>query len=66
MRGVRPRRVEEDVWDKLAAVHYVATDSPTNEGEDYVASASRAQRGRGHGGNRLFYLAVPPDAFETS
>jgi glucose-6-phosphate 1-dehydrogenase len=56
-----------DVWDELAAgMRYVATDFADDRGEDSVLDALRElDESRGTAGNRLYYLAVPPDAFET-
>ena len=56
-----------DVWEELAAgMRYVATDFAEDAGEDRVVEALRElDRERGTAGNRLYYLAVPPVAFET-
>jgi glucose-6-phosphate 1-dehydrogenase len=56
-----------DVWDDLAAgMRYVATDFADDAGEDAVVDALRdLDEKRGTGGNRIYYLAVPPVAFET-
>jgi glucose-6-phosphate 1-dehydrogenase len=58
---------EASVWNDLAAgLRYVATEFADDEGENRVLEAIRElddERGCGH--NRLYYLAVPPDAFET-
>ncbi len=53
------------VFDELAAgVRYVATDFADDSGEDRVGDAlAELDRTRGTGGNRLHYLAVPPQAF---
>jgi glucose-6-phosphate 1-dehydrogenase len=58
---------QSDVWQELAAgMRYVATDFATDQGEDRVMEALRElDEKRGTGGNRLYYLAVPPMAFET-
>jgi glucose-6-phosphate 1-dehydrogenase len=57
----------QDVWDSLAAgMRYVTTDFASEEGEDGIGRAlEELDAGRGTGGNRLYYLAVPPQAFET-
>jgi glucose-6-phosphate 1-dehydrogenase len=54
-----------DVFDRLAsAVRYVSTDFADDAGEDKVGD-QLAELDRTHGttGNRLHYLAVPPQAF---
>ena len=55
------------VWNELAAgMRYVATDFADDRGEDVVVEALRElDEKRGTAGNRLYYLAVPPAAFET-
>ncbi len=57
----------EDVWDALAAgMRYVSTDFADAGGETNVAKALvELDQQRGTGGNRLYYLAVPPPAFPT-
>ena len=56
-----------DVWKDLeAGMRYVATDFADGRGEDLVVEALRElDEKRGTAGNRLYYLAVPPAAFET-
>ncbi len=56
-----------DAWRDLAdGMRYVATDFADDRGEDAVVEALRdLDEKRGTGGNRLYYLAVPPVAFET-
>ena len=56
-----------DPWDELAeGMRYVATDFADDKGEDAVVDALRElDEQRGTGGNRVYYLAVPPVAFET-
>jgi glucose-6-phosphate 1-dehydrogenase len=56
-----------DVWNELAAgMRYVSTDFADDRGEDDVVDALRdLDEKRGCGGNRVYYLAVPPAAFET-
>jgi glucose-6-phosphate 1-dehydrogenase len=56
-----------DVWNDLAAgMHYVPTDFADDRGEDEVVQAlGDLDEKRGTAGNRLYYLAVPPAAFET-
>jgi glucose-6-phosphate 1-dehydrogenase len=55
-----------DVFESLAAgVRYVSTDFSDDTGEDLVGrTLDEVDRTRGTGGNRLHYLAVPPQAFE--
>ena len=59
--------LEDEIWDELAeGLRYVATDFADDGGEDRVAEVLRElDESRGTGGNRLYYLAVPPAAFET-
>ena len=54
----------QDVWDTLAAgMRYVGTEFDDEEGEDRVGRAlEELDAERGTGGNRLYYLAVPPQA----
>jgi len=56
-----------DVWNELAAgMRYVSTDFADDRGEDDVVEALHdLDQKRGTAGNRLYYLAVPPLAFET-
>jgi glucose-6-phosphate 1-dehydrogenase len=56
-----------DVFESLAAgVRYVATDFSDEGGEDRVLDAlEELDETRGCAGNRLHYLAVPPQAFGT-
>jgi glucose-6-phosphate 1-dehydrogenase len=56
----------QDVWDELAGgTFYVSTDVADEAGEDLVARRlTEIDEERGTGGNRLYYLAVPPDAME--
>jgi glucose-6-phosphate 1-dehydrogenase len=58
--------LKEDVWEELAAgVRYVAMDFKDEDGwqalEDALEDLDEA---RGTNGNRVYYLAVPPSAFE--
>ena len=56
----------QDVWDSLAAgMRYVGTEFDDDERRG-LASAQVLEEldaERGTGGNRLYYLAVPPQAF---
>jgi glucose-6-phosphate 1-dehydrogenase len=58
---------DAEVWSALAdAMTYVATDFADDRGEDAVLDVlRRLDEERGTAGNRLYYLAVPPAAFET-
>jgi glucose-6-phosphate 1-dehydrogenase len=57
----------QDVWDSLTeSMTYVATDFADAAGEDRIADVLRGlDETRGTAGNHLYYLAVPPAAFET-
>ena len=57
----------EEVWDELAGqLHYVTTDFSDPGGEDRVHDLlGRLDEELELGGNRVFYLAVPPPAFPT-
>jgi glucose-6-phosphate 1-dehydrogenase len=54
----------DDVWETLApAIRYVTLDFRSEEGwNDLSASLTELDRTRGTGGNRVYYLAVPPSA----
>ena len=56
----------EDVWEALAAgMRYVATDFADDAGNNAVlAVLNELDETRGTAGNRIYYLAVPPVAFE--
>jgi glucose-6-phosphate 1-dehydrogenase len=58
----------EDIWESLVdGMSYVpVTAENANEGFDRLATAlTELDRDRGTAGNRVYYLAVPPSAFET-
>jgi glucose-6-phosphate 1-dehydrogenase len=57
----------QDVWDELAGqLHYLATDFADAGGENAVHDLlGKLDEERQLGGNRVFYLAVPPPAFPT-
>jgi len=57
----------QDIWDDLAAnMHYVATDFADEGGESRLAELlTRLDEEQQLGGNRVYYLAVPPPAFPT-
>jgi glucose-6-phosphate 1-dehydrogenase len=59
--------IRREVWDGLArSTRYIATDFASDVGEDAVVKAlHRLDEQRGTLGNRLYYLAIPPQAFET-
>jgi glucose-6-phosphate 1-dehydrogenase len=57
----------QDVWDELAsATFYVGSPFEDEAGEDRVAHRlAEIDEERGTQGNRLYYLAVPPDVMEV-
>jgi glucose-6-phosphate 1-dehydrogenase len=57
----------DDVWQELAdGMHYIDGDGKEDAVFDRVAETlTELDRERGTAGNRVYYLAVPPDAFET-
>ena len=57
----------QETWDELAPkLHYVATDFADSGGEDKVHDLlGKLDEDEQLGGNRVFYLAVPPPAFPT-
>jgi glucose-6-phosphate 1-dehydrogenase len=57
----------EHVWESLAeGMRYVSTDFADDRGEDEVAETlNQIDEERGTAGNRVYYLAVPPDAIAT-
>jgi glucose-6-phosphate 1-dehydrogenase len=57
---------DREVWKGLASgIHYVATDFASDEGEDEVAKKlEQLDEQQGTAGNRVYYLAIPPQAFE--
>jgi glucose-6-phosphate 1-dehydrogenase len=54
----------QDIWDELAAsMYYVTTEFANDAGEDrLVALLNSLDEERGLQGNRVYYLAVPPNA----
>jgi glucose-6-phosphate 1-dehydrogenase len=56
----------DDVWDALTdGIRYIAADFSNHEELDRLAAMMReADEERGTGGNRVYYLAIPPVAFE--
>jgi glucose-6-phosphate 1-dehydrogenase len=57
----------QDVWDELASnMHYTATDFADEGGEGKLEQlAEQCDEQSKLGGNRVYYLAVPPPAFPT-
>jgi glucose-6-phosphate 1-dehydrogenase len=57
----------DEAWDALArCTRYVATEVADEEGEDRIASTlSGLDEELGTHGNRVYYLAVPPEAMPT-
>jgi glucose-6-phosphate 1-dehydrogenase len=57
----------DDVWSELAAnMHYIATDFSDEGGEKTLQELlGRLDEEKELGGNRVYYLAVPPAAFDT-
>jgi glucose-6-phosphate 1-dehydrogenase len=57
----------DEVWESLAeGMRYVATDFSDEGGEDEVARVlSELDEERGTGGDRVYYLAIPPSVFPT-
>ena len=57
----------DDVWEDLAAAtYYVPTEFADEHGEDLIVEKlNEIDREHGTEGNRLHYLAVPPNAIET-
>jgi glucose-6-phosphate 1-dehydrogenase len=57
----------DEIWEPLAEVmRYVGTDFSDEGGEDEVARIlSEFDAERGTGGNRVYYLAIPPSVFPT-
>ncbi|HET7045619.1 MAG TPA: glucose-6-phosphate dehydrogenase [Gaiellaceae bacterium] len=57
----------DEVWERLAAgMRYVTTDFSQESGFDELGQAlHELDETRGTRGNRLYYLAIPPGAFET-
>jgi glucose-6-phosphate 1-dehydrogenase len=57
----------QDVWNTLAkGMRYIATEFDSDTGEDSVAQMlDDCDEKDGTLGNRVYYLAIPPQAFET-
>jgi glucose-6-phosphate 1-dehydrogenase len=60
----RTKPINEEVWDAFAQnIHFVA--APDDAGYDALArSLDKVDAEAGTNGNRLFYLATPPQAYE--
>jgi len=67
VRGYARDPFRQDVWDELASrLHYRSTDFGDPGGEDAVHDLlGHLDEELDLGGNRVFYLAVPPPAFPT-
>jgi glucose-6-phosphate 1-dehydrogenase len=59
--------LRDDVWQMLAdGMRWVRTDFADEGGEDKLVEVlNRVDEERGTAGNRVYYLAIPPSAFET-
>src|SRR5437667_6543543 len=57
----------DDVWETLAdGMRYVATDFADEAGEDRLVDVlNELDAERNTGGNRVYYLAIPPSVFGT-
>jgi glucose-6-phosphate 1-dehydrogenase len=57
----------QDVWDRLAGgMRYVTAEFDQESGYDDLARVlGECDEQQGTGGNRLYYLAIPPRAFEA-
>ena len=57
----------DEIWEALAdGMHYVAADFTDEAGLDRLAdTVNDLDEVRGTAGNRVYYLAIPPVAFET-
>jgi glucose-6-phosphate 1-dehydrogenase len=61
-------KLRDDIWDQLAqGMRYLATDfeDEDDEGERVTAVLKELDEQRGTAGNRVYYLAVPPDVVPT-
>ena len=58
---------DEETWDWLAGgMRYASTDVANEDGQDRLAGVlDELDEQRGTAGNRVYYLAVPPDAIST-
>jgi glucose-6-phosphate 1-dehydrogenase len=57
----------EDVWESLAdGMRYLSADFSDSKGLDHLVDVvNDLDDERGTNGNRVYYLAIPPSAFET-
>jgi glucose-6-phosphate 1-dehydrogenase len=57
----------DDVWESLAdGIRYLTADFSDAEGLDHLVDmVNELDEQRGTKGNRVYYLAIPPSAFET-
>jgi glucose-6-phosphate 1-dehydrogenase len=57
----------DDVWETLAdGMRYLAADFSDSKGlDELVDVVNELDEERGTGGNRVYYLAIPPSAFES-
>src|SRR5580765_2190431 len=62
----RTKPVDLELWKKIESnISYVQGDYGGNEGHDRLSShLEKADKEKGIGGNRLFYLSTPPNTFE--
>jgi glucose-6-phosphate 1-dehydrogenase len=62
----RTKPVDPEIWKRIEAnVSYVQGDYGANDGHDRLqAFLQKADKEKGIGGNRLFYLSTPPNTFE--
>ncbi|HEX4793261.1 MAG TPA: glucose-6-phosphate dehydrogenase [Humisphaera sp.] len=62
----RTKPVDLELWKKIESnISYVQGDYGGNEGHDRLAAQlEKADKEKGIGGNRLFYLSTPPNTFE--
>jgi glucose-6-phosphate 1-dehydrogenase len=59
--------LRDEVWESLAdGMRYVPMDFADEQGEDHLAQTlNELDEERGTRGNRVYYLATPPDVFPT-
>jgi glucose-6-phosphate 1-dehydrogenase len=57
----------DDVWEPLAdGMRYLTADfSDSSRVDEIVRTADQLDKERGTAGNRVYYLAIPPSAFES-
>jgi glucose-6-phosphate 1-dehydrogenase len=68
VKGYARDPFQQDVWDSLVpGIRYVGTEFDSDTGEGRVGEVlAELDEERGTGGNRLYYLAVPPQAFASA